>query len=192
MEKSLTFTVDKDGIALVIIDVPGRPMNVLTPEFIDELSQVIDALVADAAIKGAILTSGKSSAFIAGADIKDMVGAYDRGESAKQCMEFSATINKVFRHLETCGKPIACAINGLALGVLFCAYITPIQNFVEWATGTSVFNADVYMLSHIPAKIDWREVGGIVLASAAMSILATLPPALRASRLDPVEALRYE
>ena len=116
MEKSLTFTVDKDGIALVIIDVPGRPMNVLTPEFIDELSQVIDALVADAAIKGAILTSGKSSAFIAGADIKDMVGAYDRGESAKQCMEFSATINKVFRHLETCGKPIACAINGLALG----------------------------------------------------------------------------
>jgi lipoprotein-releasing system permease protein len=87
---------------------------------------------------------------------------------------------------------VAGTLCGLALGVLFSAYITPIQNFVEWATGTSVFNADVYMLSHIPAKIDWREVGGIVLASAAMSILATLPPALRASRLDPVEALRYE
>ncbi|MCY1647896.1 lipoprotein-releasing ABC transporter permease subunit [Caulobacter sp. SL161] len=87
---------------------------------------------------------------------------------------------------------VAGTLCGLALGVVFCAYITPIQNFVEWATGTSVFNADVYMLSHIPAKIDWREVGGIVLASAAMSILATLPPALRASRLDPVEALRYE
>lgn len=87
---------------------------------------------------------------------------------------------------------VAGTLCGLALGVVFCAYITPIQSFVEWATGTSVFNADVYMLSHIPAKIDWREVGGIVLASAAMSILATLPPALRASRLDPVEALRYE
>lgn len=87
---------------------------------------------------------------------------------------------------------VAGTLCGLALGVVFCAYITPIQNFVEWATGTSVFNADVYMLSHIPAKIDWREVGSIVLASAAMSILATLPPALRASRLDPVEALRYE
>ncbi|ATC31777.1 lipoprotein-releasing ABC transporter permease subunit [Caulobacter vibrioides] len=87
---------------------------------------------------------------------------------------------------------VAGTLCGLALGVVFCAYITPIQNFVEWATGTSVFNADVYMLSHIPAKIDWREVGGIVLTSAAMSILATLPPALRASRLDPVEALRYE
>jgi lipoprotein-releasing system permease protein len=87
---------------------------------------------------------------------------------------------------------VAGTLCGLALGVVFCAYITPIQNFVEWATGTAVFSADVYMLSHIPAKIDWTEVGGIVAASALMSIVATLPPAWRASRLDPVEALRYE
>lgn len=87
---------------------------------------------------------------------------------------------------------VAGTLCGLALGVLFCAYITPIQNFVEWATGTAVFSADVYMLSHIPAKIDWTEVAGIVILSALFSVLATLPPAWRASRLDPVEALRYE
>lgn len=87
---------------------------------------------------------------------------------------------------------VAGTVCGLALGVVFCAYITPIQNFVEWVTGTAVFSADVYMLSHIPAKIDWTEVGGIVTLSALFSILATLPPAWRASRLDPVEALRYE
>jgi len=87
---------------------------------------------------------------------------------------------------------VAGTLCGLALGVVFCAYITPIQNFVEWATGTAVFSADVYMLSHIPAKIDWTEVAGIVSLSALFSVLATLPPAWRASRLDPVEALRYE
>ena len=81
---------------------------------------------------------------------------------------------------------------GLLLGVVFCANITAIQNFVEWVTGTAVFSADIYFLAHIPAKIDWTEVGGIVAISTAMSILATLPPAIRASRLDPVEALRYE
>lgn len=87
---------------------------------------------------------------------------------------------------------VAGTLCGLTLGVVFCTYITPIQNFVEWATGTAVFSADVYMLSHIPAKIDWTEVAGIVGASALMSVIATLPPAWRASRLDPVEALRYE
>ncbi len=87
---------------------------------------------------------------------------------------------------------VAGTLCGLAVGVVFCAYITPIQNFVEWATGTAVFSADVYMLSHIPAKIDWTEVAGIVTLSALFSVLATLPPAWRASRLDPVEALRYE
>lgn len=81
---------------------------------------------------------------------------------------------------------------GLLLGTLFCANISAIQNFVEWVTGTAVFSADIYFLAHIPAKIDWAEVAGIVGISTAMSILATLPPAIRASRLDPVEALRYE
>ena len=87
---------------------------------------------------------------------------------------------------------VAGTLTGLLLGVVFCANITAIQTFVEWATGTAVFSADVYMLSHIPAKIDWSEVGGIVGLSALMSIAATLPPAWRASRLDPVEALRYK
>jgi lipoprotein-releasing system permease protein len=81
---------------------------------------------------------------------------------------------------------------GLAVGVVFCAYIAQIQAFVEWVTRTSVFNPDVYFLPHIPAKLDWGEVALIAFAAVAMSFLATLPPAWRASRLDPVEALRYE
>jgi len=83
-------------------------------------------------------------------------------------------------------------VAGLLIGVLFCTFIGPIQQFVEWATGADVFSSDVYFLSHIPAKIDWQEVALITFWALAMSFVATLPPAWRASRLDPVEALRYE
>jgi lipoprotein-releasing system permease protein len=83
-------------------------------------------------------------------------------------------------------------IAGLLIGIVFCLNIEPIQDFVEWATGQAVFSSDVYFLSHIPAKVDWREVSIITFWALAMSFLATLPPAWRASRLDPVEALRYE
>ena len=81
---------------------------------------------------------------------------------------------------------------GLAVGVLVSLYIDPIQSFVEWATGQAVFSSDVYFLSRLPAKVDWSEVALITFWALAMSFVATLPPAWRASRLDPVEALRYE
>ncbi len=83
-------------------------------------------------------------------------------------------------------------LTGLLIGVLFCTFIEQIQAFVEWVTRTSVFNADVYFLAHVPAKIDWSEVGVIAMVSLAISFIATLLPAWLGSRLDPVEALRYE
>ena len=81
---------------------------------------------------------------------------------------------------------------GVLAGVLFCVNIQAIQAFIEWVTGTAVFSPDVYFLAHVPARIDWGEVALVSVWTLAASFLATLPPAWGASRLDPVEALRYE
>lgn len=81
---------------------------------------------------------------------------------------------------------------GLIGGLLFCLNIEAIQTFVEWVTGQQVFNADVYFLAHVPAKVDWREVILVVVWTLGAAFGFTLIPAARAARLDPVEALRYE
>ena len=81
---------------------------------------------------------------------------------------------------------------GFILGLVFTLNIETIRDLLEALSGTELFAAEVYFLSHLPVKIDWTEVSGIVLMGLALSFLATLYPAWRAARLDPAEALRYE
>lgn len=121
MSDTITTQIDTDGIALLIIDVPGQSMNVITPEFFADLRATIDQIAADPAIKGAVICSGKANSFMAGIDLKqaatlllppqqdgppDMAALFDR----------VFILNDVLRRLETCGKPVAAAIEGLALG----------------------------------------------------------------------------
>jgi 3-hydroxyacyl-CoA dehydrogenase/enoyl-CoA hydratase/3-hydroxybutyryl-CoA epimerase len=115
MTQNIHYSVDADGIAILAIDVAGRPMNVLTPEFRADLAACIDKVAGDPAVRGAVVCSAKPS-FMAGADIKDMVGAFDRGITPAEASGFSWELHKLFRRMETCGKPLAAAINGVALG----------------------------------------------------------------------------
>jgi lipoprotein-releasing system permease protein len=81
---------------------------------------------------------------------------------------------------------------GFLLGVLFCWNIESIRQGLMWITGTNLFSPEIYFLSRMPAHMEPGEVIAVVLMALTLSILATVYPAWRAARLDPVEALRYE
>ena len=83
-------------------------------------------------------------------------------------------------------------LGGLALGLLFNANIESIRQLLQAMTGTQLFSPEVYFLAQLPSKSDPREVAEVVAMALGLSFLATIYPAWRAARLDPVEALRYE
>ncbi|MDZ5449088.1 lipoprotein-releasing ABC transporter permease subunit [Labrys sp. ZIDIC5] len=81
-------------------------------------------------------------------------------------------------------------IFGLLLGLLVCRYIENIQEFISWLSNTQLFASEIYFLSRLPAKTDPTEVTVVVITTLILCFLATLYPAWRAAKLDPVEALR--
>ncbi len=118
----------------------------------------------------------------------------NKGRDIAILRTMGASQSSILRVFFTAGALIGIGgtIAGLILGVLFCLNIESIQAFIENLTGASVFNSEIYVLPRVPAKIDPTEVMFVALFAFAASCLATFPPAWRASRIDPVEALRYE
>ena len=134
--------VDADGIALITWDMAERSMNVINTGIIEELGTLVDKVAADAAIKGAIVTSGKD-AFCGGADLTMLEGmgavfanlVRTKGEEAAAAFIFeeSRKLSQLYRRLETSGKPWVCALNGTAMGggfelALACHYRVATDN----------------------------------------------------------------
>ncbi len=113
--KTMQLNVDADGIAIITIDIADRSMNVLTPELIAELDSLVDRVIADEAVRGVVVTSGKDS-FIAGADLMEILDEIDPDGDAVQAYRKWHGLQSAYRKLETSGKPFAAAINGTALG----------------------------------------------------------------------------
>ncbi|MEW6134050.1 MAG: lipoprotein-releasing ABC transporter permease subunit [Pseudomonadota bacterium] len=81
---------------------------------------------------------------------------------------------------------------GVTLGVVGALNLETIVPLIEKAAGMDLFPADVYYISELPSKLEWADVGIIAGVSLLLSLLATLYPSWRASRLNPAESLRYE
>jgi 3-hydroxyacyl-CoA dehydrogenase/enoyl-CoA hydratase/3-hydroxybutyryl-CoA epimerase len=127
-ETSFHTDLDGDGVLGVVWDMPGRSMNVLSADAIAELSALVDRVIADDAIRGVVVSSGKE-AFSGGADLSMLEGiarlyarekaAHGDVAAARVVYEESAKLSQLYRRIETCGKPWVAAIHGICLGGAF-------------------------------------------------------------------------
>ncbi len=186
--ENFKFEVDGDGIALITWDMPNRSMNVLSQGSMGDMASIIEKIMSDDAIKGAVLTSGKN-AFCAGADLSMMgsqaggSGEGSKEDRVKAMYEGNLKFNMLLRSLETCGKPVAAAINGTALGgglevTLACHYRVASDNP---KTQIGLPEAKVGLL---PGGGGTQRLPRLIGAQAA------LPLILQGTSLSPEKALK--
>ncbi len=114
---TIHYAQDAQGIVTLTLDYPGKSMNVIDQSLMDDLRDCITRVAADPAVIGAIVTSGKQ-AFVAGADLLSMEANLDsmRDDSMQVLFDKCASLSRLLRQMETCGKPFVAAINGTAMG----------------------------------------------------------------------------
>jgi 3-hydroxyacyl-CoA dehydrogenase/enoyl-CoA hydratase/3-hydroxybutyryl-CoA epimerase len=173
---AVQFTVDADGIATLVLDMPGRSMNVLNDELTTPFGEAIGRIEGDAGIKGVIITSGKKE-FLAGADIEKVYAMTD----PKQAYDLAEAYKAFLRRLEKCGRPVVAALNGTALGgglelALACHYRIAIDD------AKAKFGLPEVKLGLLPGG------GGTQRLPRLIGIQAALQPMLEGKEFKPAEA----
>lgn len=123
-----TMKTDADGVAIITWDVPGKSMNVMSIEGLSELDVIIDKVLSDDAIKGAVITSGKDGSFAGGMDLNLLAKMREEAgdDPAKGLFEGTMQMHALLRKIERAGmdaktnkggKPIASALPGTAAGI---------------------------------------------------------------------------
>ena len=184
------FTMQKgdDGVAVITWDVPGKSMNVLSMDGAGELNNLIDDALADEAVKGIVITSGKKD-FAAGMDL-NVIGALKEKGGAEAIFGLVSQLHAVLRKIERAGmdpktlkggKPIAAALPGTAAGI-----------GLELPLATHrIFAAD-----NARAKIGLPEImvgifpggGGTIRLSRKLGAMAAAPFLLEGKLSDPKKA----
>jgi 3-hydroxyacyl-CoA dehydrogenase/enoyl-CoA hydratase/3-hydroxybutyryl-CoA epimerase len=180
---TITVNVDADGVALITIDLPGRSMNILTPQLTSDLAEAIEKIAGNAAVRGAVIASGKPKGFLAGADINGMLKIFEEGIDPVSASQLGEPMGAVFRRIETCGKPFAAAINGVALGgglelALACHYRVLVDS------PSAVVGLPEVSIGVLPGG------GGTQRLPRLIGIEKALGPLLGGAPLRPAEALK--
>ena len=123
--KNFTLDIDADGIALITWDMADKSMNVIDESVMDEMAAFTAEIKANDAITGAVIASGKKDSFSGGADLSmlekslntyHMAKMKDEEAATKMLFEGASRLGQLYRDIETCGKPVVCAINGTCMG----------------------------------------------------------------------------
>ncbi|SEI13470.1 Enoyl-CoA hydratase/carnithine racemase [Paracoccus alkenifer] len=177
----------EDGIGHLIFDMPGRTMNVFSNRAILEAEAVADWL-GSSGLKGLVVSSGKTTAFCAGADLGELAQAYAMIIAAPEDQRWQigrdhfSPIGRAFRKLETAGVPVAFAINGLALGG-GCEFALSGHYRVLADTPSTALGLPESLVGLLPGGGGTQRMPRLVGVEAAMPVL------LDAARLTVADAV---
>ena len=118
----------------------------------------------------------------------------DKNKQIALLKTIGVSSNSILRIFFICGSFIGCVgtIFGVILGVIFAYNIETIRQFLENIFHKNLFDPSVYFLTQMPSEIKFQDILMVVIISLLLSFLATIYPALKASKTDPIEVLKYE
>jgi 3-hydroxyacyl-CoA dehydrogenase / enoyl-CoA hydratase / 3-hydroxybutyryl-CoA epimerase len=179
---NVTVEIQSDGVAVIAIDVADSSMNAFSRMVIEEIRSAFERAASDPAVRGVLITSAKK-AFAAGADLHQLLALMEQRFTLGEAYDGSRYLSDFLRRLETCGKPVACAINGLALGGGF---------EIALACHYRVLSSDPSAFVGLPeVKVGLLPgAGGTQRLPRLIGINAALPLLLDGLHVPPPEALR--
>ena len=168
-----------DNVAVISWNMTSTPMNVLNEESIPAFERALQQAFDEPTVRGIVITSAKPE-FVAGADLKMILR--NQNQDPQEMLQVSMELNRIFRRMETCGKPIVAALNGTALGGGYEIALACHRRIALDASASKIGLPEV-KLGLLPGG------GGTQRLPRMIGIQAALPLLLEGKTVSPKEAL---